>query len=112
MEKSNIDLFVATMSDKFPAEKAVQMRSQLEKMEDNKLPILQSLNYQNPLVIFLISFLLGGLGIDRFMLGQIGLGVGKLLTCGGLGVWALIDLFMIMKATKEYNYQLFMKNAY
>ena len=43
----------------------------------------------------LISFFLGGLGIDRFYLGQTGLGVGKLLTCGGCGVWSLIDLILI-----------------
>jgi TM2 domain-containing membrane protein YozV len=45
--------------------------------------------------ILLISFFLGGLGIDRFMLGQTGLGIGKLLTFGGCGVWALIDFILI-----------------
>jgi TM2 domain-containing membrane protein YozV len=43
----------------------------------------------------LLSFFLGGLGIDRFYLGYTGLGVAKLLTLGGLGVWALIDFIMI-----------------
>ena len=39
--------------------------------------------------------LLGGLGIDRFYLGYTGLGVAKLLTLGGCGIWALIDLVLI-----------------
>jgi TM2 domain-containing membrane protein YozV len=43
---------------------------------------------------FLLSYLLGYLGADRFYLGQIGLGVLKLLTCGGLGMWYLIDLIL------------------
>ena len=47
------------------------------------------------LTALLISFFLGGLGIDRFYLGQTGLGVGKLLTLGGCGVWALIDFILI-----------------
>jgi len=41
-----------------------------------------------------ISLLLGSLGVDRFYLGYTGLGVLKLITCGGCGIWALIDLIM------------------
>lgn len=43
---------------------------------------------------FLLSILLGTLGIDRFYVGQTGLGVAKLLTGGGCGIWALIDVFL------------------
>ena len=43
----------------------------------------------------ILSILLGGLGIDRFYLGHTGLGVAKLLTLGGCGIWALIDLILI-----------------
>ena len=43
----------------------------------------------------ILSILLGGLGIDRFYLGYTGLGVAKLLTLGGCGIWALIDLILI-----------------
>lgn len=48
------------------------------------------------LTTVLLSFFLGSLGIDRFYLGYTGLGVAKLLTLGGCGVWALIDLIMII----------------
>ncbi|WP_406615655.1 TM2 domain-containing protein [Mycoplasmopsis hyopharyngis] len=46
------------------------------------------------LVLTLLSFFLGGLGIDRFYSGRIGLGVAKLLTAGGLGIWALVDFIL------------------
>lgn len=44
----------------------------------------------------LLSLFFGGLGVDRFYLGYTGLGVLKLLTFGGFGIWALIDLIMII----------------
>lgn len=47
------------------------------------------------LVALLLSLLIGGLAIDRFYLGYVGLGVVKLLTCGGFGIWALIDIILI-----------------
>ena len=47
----------------------------------------------------LLSFFFGVFGVDRFYLGHIGVGLGKLFTFGGLGIWALIDFILI--ATKN-----------
>jgi len=47
------------------------------------------------LVALLLSILVGTLGVDRFYLGYTGLGILKLVTGGGCGVWWLIDIILI-----------------
>ena len=57
----------------------------------------------------LIAWLGGAFGIDRFILGQLGLGVAKFLTFGGCGLWTLVDIITAMNRTRNYNMDLLQK---
>ncbi|UCH51945.1 MAG: TM2 domain-containing protein [Chloroflexota bacterium] len=48
--------------------------------------------WKQQLTILIISFLGGYFGLDRFYRGEVALGVIKLITCGGFGVWYLVDV--------------------
>ena len=56
-------------------------------------------------VLFIVvgAWLFGAIGVDRFMRGQTGLGILKLLTAGALGVWALIDLIIALTKISSYD---------
>ena len=48
----------------------------------------------------ILSIVVGGLGIDRFYIGDTGLGIAKLLTCGGCGIWTIIDYLFNHESNK------------
>ncbi|MCI6518672.1 MAG: TM2 domain-containing protein [Prevotellaceae bacterium] len=53
-----------------------------------------------------MSIFIGYLGIDRIYVGDVGWGFLKMLTCGGIGIWWLIDLFLITDVTKRKNLEM------
>ena len=103
MEQNKIDRFLSMNKGNFRSIDVVKIENLLELAPDEMSSKLLCTEFKEPMVSLLISIFFGGLGVDRFYLEQIGIGILKLITFGGLGIWAIVDLFLIMDATKSYN---------
>lgn len=104
MEQSKVDALMAIMGPNIPVERHAEIIGALQNAPDEKYALLVSIPFKNPTTITLLSVFLGGWGIDRFMLGDIGLGVLKLLTGGLCGIMWFIDLFIVGKRARMWNY--------
>jgi len=85
--------------------KVIQPATQVTDIETNRTFAASQIpgvfSDKEYIIALLFSIFLGYFGIDRFYMGQVGLGIGKLLTGGGCGVWWLIDIILI--ATRSSN---------
>lgn len=104
MEQQKIDMFIMTNQKYFPAEKIMYLKDKLRTMDEEKFSLISTIELKDPTTILLVSIFLGGLGIDRFMIGDTGMGVLKLLTAGCCGILTIIDWFSISKKTKDLNF--------
>jgi TM2 domain-containing membrane protein YozV len=112
MDAQKVDMYMMMNSKYFESYHLNAIREKLLNLDDSKSSIVHSLQFKEPTTTLIISIFGGAYGIDRFYIGDTGMGVGKLLTCGGLGIWAIIDWFMIQGATREKNMQMFHNALY
>lgn len=104
MEQNKVDMYIMTNQKYFPAEKIMYIKEKLAAMDESKFSMISTIEMKDPTTILLVSIFLGGLGIDRFMLGDTGMGILKLLTGGCCGILTIIDWFTVSKKTKELNF--------
>lgn len=101
MEADKVDKFLLANESKFP-DYEIPIHKLLN-LPPEKETLLEDTHFRSPGKILLLSIFLGVTGLDRFLIGNIGKGFGKLLTGGGLGIWYIVDWFLITGATKRYN---------
>lgn len=109
MEAQKVDMFLVSNSKYFESHQISYIREKLLQADDSKFVQLYSMNLKDPTTSLIVSIFAGTLGIDRFIIGDTGLGVAKLLTCGGFYIWAIVDWFLIMDRTKEVNFEKFQR---
>lgn len=105
MEAQKVDAFILANGKNFQDYQIPALREMLLNVDDNKWLVLQTLQLKDPTIALIISLLAGTLGIDPFYIGDMGLGVLKLITCGGFGIWTVVDWFLIMGSARSKNMQ-------
>jgi len=105
MDQSRVDIYIATNAKHFESHQIPMLRDQLMNADDSKFLMIQAANLKDPSTALIISIFGGSYGIDRFYIGDAGLGVAKLLTLGGCGIWTIVDWFNIQSATKKKNFE-------
>ncbi len=104
MTKEKINQIILTYKDKIPSDAAILFRQKLENAPEEAYEQIVAAPLKNPTAILLFSIFLGGLGVDRFVLGDTGLGVCKLLFGWlTLGIWPFVDIFCSYKKAKRKN---------
>lgn len=104
MDSQKVDMYIIGNQKFFPPSKMGFIREKLLQADDSKFVLISSLDLIDPTTILIVSIFLGALGIDRFMIGNSGMGILKLFTLGLCGILTLIDWFSISNKAKELNY--------
>ena len=104
MTQDRVDMYIMTNQKYLPAEKIVFLKQKLLEADETKFSLVSAVEFKDPTTLLLVSLFLGSLGIDRFMLGETGMGILKLLTLGICGILTIEDWFSVQKRTREKNY--------
>ena len=104
MEQQKVDMFIGLNNENFNPQDLMVIKQKLEQMEDSKFYLIQGTTFQKPTTILLIAILLGW---ERFWLDEIGLGILKIITAYGCGIWWLVDIFSAKDRAKKYNFRRF-----
>lgn len=104
-QKAFADSYITANASNFNSNDIYLLKDKLSQLSTRRQTSVQSVPLKNPILALILSLFFGTFGIDRFYLGDIGLGIGKLLTLGGFGFWTIIDWFFIMKATRKKNFE-------
>lgn len=102
MKQELIQSFLLSNGECFDSIHLQQIQNTLAAVDDAKSGVVLGLSLQKPTIILIIAIFLGW---DRFFLDDWGLGIIKLITCYGCGIWWLIDIFTAKSRTYAYNYK-------
>ena len=107
--QNKVDMYMLANSKYFHSERIPYIQERLAHLPEEKFNLLYTVQLKDPSTMLLVSIFIGEFGVDRFMIGDTGLGILKLLTLGGCLIWWVIDMFLISNRTREVNFNRLME---
>lgn len=107
--EKRVQRFLVINKNYLPQNRLQEIRVMLLKLTDDQWDSIECISFKDPTLLLILSVLVGMLGIDRFVLGDILNGVLKLLlsiACGIGLIWWIVDIFKINGLVLNYNYRL------
>jgi len=118
-----VDMWLMQNGKHLPTAVIPQLQERLEALPETQAKRLFGVDIKSPIIMLLLCWFLSPLGIDRFMIGDIGMGIFRILFYVGIlmfGVYAFIpaipfipyaiyELSTCMSRTREYNLKMVMK---
>ena len=125
MTANRVQVAIEKYGKKIPADSTSSFKRHLMDADDSCMDEFMFLKIKSPLTALLLSIFLGAFGVDRFYLGDKGIGLAKIfLPLGasllsfipGIGIllnliaslaimiWRFVDIFLVFRDAKRYNY--------
>lgn len=105
-KKQFAEHYVMVNADKFDSDKLYFIKEKLVKIPEKDQSLVQSIPLKNPIITLILSLFFGCLAFDRFYLGDIGLGIIKIISVIFVigSIWVILDWFLTFHKTKKLNY--------
>lgn len=93
MEAAKVNLFICSHREFFPIREIPTIKILLSAASEDKWDELSCVTFKNPMTALMLSIFGGLIGVDRIYIGDYFWGIVKTITCGGLIIWSVIDIF-------------------
>lgn len=100
-----VDMYLMSNAKNFPIMSLEIVRQKLMTLNESQLSNINAVDLKDPTMVLIVSVVAGGLGIDRFLIGDVGMGLLKLFTGGLCGILVIYDWFVIQEKTRDANLQ-------
>lgn len=110
MEKTKVTQIIAMVRDDIPKDQILLFKQALEAADESAYDVIITTPLKSKTTCLLLSIFFGEFGVDRFYIGDTGLGIAKLLLGWfTLGIWPLIDIFLSYKKCAAKNLETLMQ---